>query len=364
MLFRPSKAYQWSNCAASPRIAAERPDDSETNDAAREGTCAAWVAEVVLTGDAHECRDLVGRSHANGWLVTEEMADDVQGYVDMIRKRGGNTRAEHYVALSMHPHIAGTMDATSDTTRNDGLLYVDDFKYGRRVVEIYQNPQLIIYGSARARAFMPGTIRMVQLGVYQPRAFHRDGIYRKWVLSVDELEKLAVDLIDKARACLDPNAPATPGSWCSHCAGAPVCEALAHTSYAMIDTMQRHAFRERTGIELAYDLDFIDSAEAILSSFSKAIRAEATQRLDREYVPGWSIMPRKGNRRFTVDGATIKMLTGIEPYMAPTLCTPAELERRGAQPEVLEKITERPVSAKLTRMTENTIAGYFRDKGE
>lgn len=365
MRFRPSKAYQWSNCAASTRISAGRPDDSDTNDAAKEGTCAAWVAETVLCGDAHECRDLVGRNHANGWFVTEEMADDVQAYVDLIRKRGGNTKAEHFVILSIMPDISGTLDATSDTTGREGLLYVDDLKYGRKVVEIYENPQLIIYGAARARTFEPGTIKRVQLGIYQPRAFHVDGIYRRWVLSIEELEQRAVALIAAARAGLDPNATATPGKWCGHCAGAAACEAIAQTSYAVLDRVQSSRFRDRTALELAHDLDFVAEAKDVLDAFSKAMNTEAEQRMKRaEFVPGWIMAPKKGNRAFNVDPFMIRAYTGVDPYMPAKVCTPAELERRGADPEKIAQISTRAdIGVKLTRLTDNTIAGYFRDRG-
>ncbi|WP_085044349.1 DUF2800 domain-containing protein [Ensifer aridi] len=354
----PSSSHRWSNCALTMQASRAYPEPPE-GDEAREGTCAAWVAQMVLTGQAADCAALVGKTHANGWLVTADMAADVQGYVAMILKRGGTTSCEHSVTLSTDPLIAGTLDLSA-TVANIPTLYVDDLKYGRKIVEVRKNTHLIIYGSAILRKYAPGTFNLVQLGIYQPRGFHRDGIYRKWVVSVADLQRMADEIIEAGRRAYAPNPTATPGDWCDHCPVATRCEALAHTNYARISLVHSQAHRDMTATELSRELDFLEEADATLKARKKAVQAEAEQRARRELIPGYRLENGKGKRRFNVPGPVIKMMTGIDPYTEPDLCTPAELIRRGANKDVVQKLSIVPdTGLKLVKTQDGDIAAAF-----
>lgn len=362
MILRPSAAYRWSNCAAYPSLAAQVPQPVES-DAAREGTCAAWVAECVLHGDAASCFDLVGRTHQNGWFVTEEMAADVEEYVDLVRadSHDGKLWAEQRVRFSDQPLIEGTLDAAGivETLR----LKLKDLKYGYRLVEVYANPQLIVYGWALYNMLVKSghQINEIELAIYQPRAFHPEGPFRKWVVTPQELYEHAAALYERALKTTVPDAPATPGAWCSDCPAANGCKALADRVYALTETVATRAHRSLTSVELGRELDFIDQAEKLLKVRATAIRTEAEQRLKSgESVPGWWMTARRGNRRFKVDGTIVQLLTGVDPWVRKE-CTPKELERRGASPEIVEKLVERPdIGMKLTARTDRDVANVFR----
>jgi hypothetical protein len=313
------------------------PDEPE-GDEAREGTCAAWLAQVVLTGHAVNTASMVGNTHENGWLITDDMARDVQEYVNMIQKRGGTTSCEKFVTLSTDPLIAGTTDLTA-TIANIPTLYVDDLKYGRKIVEVRKNTQLIIYAAAILRKYAPGTFNLVQLGIYQPRAFHRDGVYRKWVVSVADLEKMAAAIIEAGRASYAPNPVGTPGEWCEYCPIATRCEALAHTNYARISLVHSQSHRDMTPLELSRELDFIEEADATLKARRKAVIAEAEQRARSERIPRYGLEMGTGKRRFNVPGFIVQALSGVNPYTEPDVCTPAELIRRGASKDVVNALS-------------------------
>lgn len=360
MTFRlpPSSSHRWINCAAYLQASAAYPEPPE-GDEAREGTCAAWVAQMVLTGRAADCSAIVGKTHENGWLVNESMAADVQGYVELILKRGGTTSCEKYVTLSTDPLIAGTLDLSA-TIGDKPILYVDDLKYGRKVVEVRKNPQLIIYAAAVLRQHAPGTFNLVQLGIYQPRSFHRDGIYRKWVVSVAELERMADEIIAAGRLSYAPNPSATPGEWCEYCPIATRCEALARTNYARISLVHSQSHRDMTAVEISRELDFLDEAEATLKARKKAVVAEAEQRAKRERIPGRTLEMQRGDRKFKIPAWMVKALTGIDPYVEPKVCTPAELIRRGASKDVVDAMAYRPDTGwKLVKTDDNFIASTF-----
>ena len=61
---------------------------TQDGDAAREGTCAAWVAELVINGDATCAEDMLGKVHANGWEVDEEMVKHINAYLAILPADG------------------------------------------------------------------------------------------------------------------------------------------------------------------------------------------------------------------------------------------------------------------------------------
>lgn len=354
--FRPSQASYWGKCAAFQRFTAHMVEQ-EPSDAAREGTCAAWVAEVVLTGDATHCDDMVGKTHPNGWMVNEEMAADVQEYVTLVQSYGGEVLAEEAICASEKPLIEGTLDS-SITSVNDGILRIIDLKYGRRIIEPTA-AQLVCYGYGKMMKLPTGTVREIHLSIYQPRGFHKDGIYRTRVISPEQLHAEFVKLWEMAFEGEKPDSLATPGPHCADCDAAAGCEALAHTAYNLVSVVQSREHRDMTPQELSRELDFMNECKKTINARFKAIEAEAEARAKRESIPGWGLVPKKGNRVFTTSGATVQLLTGIDPW-EKKLCTPAELERRGATKDQLESITKHPVTShKLTRITGDDIASMF-----
>jgi len=338
MTFRlpPSSSHRWTNCALAVPASQAYPDEPE-GDEAREGTCAAWLAQIVLTGHAANTAAAIGATHENGWMVTAEMARDVQEYVDLIHKRGGTTSCEAFVTLSTDPLIAGTTDLTA-TIASIPTLYVDDLKYGRKIVEVRKNTQLVIYAAAILRKYAPGTFNLVQLGIYQPRAFHRAGVYRKWVVSVAEIERMAAEIIEAGRRAYGPNPIGTPGDWCTYCPIATRCEALAQTNYARISVVHSQSHRDMTPLEISRELDFLEEAEATLKARRKAVTAEAEQRARSERIPNYGLEMGTGQKRFKADRVTVRMMTGIDP-VEEKMCTPAELIRRGASKDVVAALS-------------------------
>lgn len=344
MLFRPSAAHKWSNCALSATAETATVPEPES-DPAREGTAAAWVADTVLRGDAPDCHALINQQHENGWKITVEMANHCQKYVDLVRADGGYIWAEQHVTLSHAPgpHIAGTLD--SATLDADNHLRVRDLKYGMVLVEVWENPQLVIYAAALAAELARHGRRpnLVTVAIYQPRAYHHLGIYRTWTMTPDELFERARLLIEDAQACLEPFPRATPGKHCLYCSAKLGCEAFAGSTYrAALWWHDSYNHRQMTADELSEYWRFLDDATSMLKAAKSAAESEITTRMQRgEHMPGLMMKPRTGNRVWTVDAATIRLFTGIDPSNG-SLVSPAELERRGAHPDFVNAMTTSP----------------------
>lgn len=355
-MLRPSQAHRWSRCAASvPFEAAIMPEPD--SDAAREGTAAAWVADCVLKGDAGSAEDMLGREHKNGWLVTPDMVQHVQGYIDFIRSLGGMTTTETFVRIN--EFIAGTLDA-STAISSIGSLFVTDLKYGFRIVDVFENVQLILYGFGECIRLNIIPLKII-LGIYQPRAFHPDGIYRTFELTYPQLYQFATDIIAAGYRALQPNPLATPGTQCRDCRAINSCVAVTHSLYAayqfVADVRQQHL----NGVELGKELDFLRRLEPIFKARLAALQSEGEARIRTgEHIPNWGVKPTYGHRKFTVSAEHVKMLTGIDPT-AQAMVTPAELERRGANPVTLGLITETPVVGhKLQPFTQRDFDKAFR----
>lgn len=367
ILLRPSASYIWFNCSAMPRLSLDIPEEP-AGDPAREGTCAAWVAECVLTGAATCAADLIGKSHENGWKVDADMADHIQRYVDHLRVRGGSIHAER--RMTLNEMIAGTPDAFAVMTGD--TLIVDDLKFGYDIVDPYRNTQVSIYAGAIIRMLATthgAVIRKVVIGIYQPRAFHPDGIYRTWHPTVDELLSFVGEIEARGHDAQDASSRATPGPWCEYCPVAGRCAAVAATTYNAFRRISDDRARQMTASELSTELDFLEKVEKMIKGRINAVRTEATARMKRgEYVKGWGFEEKFGNRKFTVEPEILKALTGVDAFDKPKAISPAEFERRAKAEgkelhDFVERMSTRPrIPPKLVRLDPDHYKKLFNKK--
>lgn len=378
-ILRPSSADIWTNCAAQPSIVERFVTDDTPSDAAMEGTCAAWLAEMVLTGQAKNCSSLVGEQCPdNNWPVDFTMANHIQDYVDMITRRGGVISAERRVYLN--EFINGTPDAYA-TVKNAPIycepttdpnavidqsvklngpitLHVDDLKYGYSIVQP-TSKQVTIYGGAIYNQAVIKPDKIV-IGIYQPRAFHVDGIYRTRTLTPPQLAGEIEQIVLAGRRCFESDPQATPGRHCKYCPAAYVCPAISTEMYDIVTIAQGSTARHMNGQELSNQLEFLVMAEDVLKGMKTSIEAEANARMDAgKHVPGWARERGKGRRRFNTGATMVLLGTGIDPR-ADKMCTPAELDRRGANPAIMKMITEIPdTKPRLVRMKTEDFARKF-----
>jgi hypothetical protein len=345
-MLRPSDAHLWCVCslaghsittgqyhATSPLEASPSTSDS---DAAREGECAHWAAELLLTGEVESPRYLPGMRHANGWVIDEEMAHHVAGYVEYVCGFGPVSATERTIEL--WGLIRGRLDITS-TADSIFTVRVFDLKYGWKPVEAKHNWAMLCYGIAAAQ----GRDLDIELHIYQPRPHHPDGPARVWRIPAAEVESWAQWLHLTARECVD-SPTAKPGDQCRKCPAATSCYGNASAVYGAAERVTEARMHDHTVEELAAELRFLEQAEKLVSARRKAIEAEALARIGRgQMIPGYVKEPSKGNRRFTLPPERVRLMFG-PAVIKETLCTPAELERKGIDKELIAKVTERPNS--------------------
>lgn len=351
-----SNSHLWTQCAASVHPhPAPVPLELERSEAALEGEAAAWLANLVLRGTASSTAEAEGETAPNGWPIDWEMIRHVQTYCDLVRRHGA-VQVEQDVEL-WGGRVRGRPDA--HTVDTGDILRIYELKYGYRIVEPQNNSQLLL----GAIALIQPHHRLASLEVFQPRPAHANGPHRKWVLGADEIGWWSDQLHARMMAVFVDRPIATTGEQCEFCPRRAACHALGMAVYNDVERIRsEHRARALTAEELARELRFLETAESLLKARASGIRAEAKARVKAEFLPGWMLMPKHGNRRFkeNITPGLIAMLTCCEPTKA-VLKSPAELEREGVHPDVIASIAERPfIGMELAEWNDKKIEKLFK----
>ncbi|MGI4846828.1 MAG: DUF2800 domain-containing protein [Janthinobacterium lividum] len=205
----PSGASRWMACPGSVALESEYSEDSGS-EFASEGTAAHAVAAYQLdpAGMPPPLADMVGKKfnyHDHGALqrvlVTQDMADYLQTYIDAVRARLEEYKLRGAIEVELHveqkvpiDHITGEQDATGTAdvviiaVWPDYTATVDtwDLKYGKGVVvSAQENEQGQMYALGVIEKFgLAYDFTQVRITIHQPRIDPRPS---EWELSVDQL---------------------------------------------------------------------------------------------------------------------------------------------------------------------------------
>ena len=352
MRLSPSHADVWTRCSAMPGISQKAPTRQRSDDAI-EGECASWLAEQVLTGKAATCADLVGTCHpVTNWQIDADMAHHVQGYVDHLTGREAVNHVEKFVSLT--DFIGGKPDNYSIV---GNTLYVDDLKYGFRIVEPH-TLQLKVY--AAAILLDQPHVTDIVLTIHQPRAYHPLGYTRSLEVTPQAIAEDIETVLNAATAALGGHGVFRAGDHCRYCPAVAVCHASAHRLYDVYDGVRSDVVRELSDAELSAELVFLETALTILKSRHESLEADAISRMGRgRLVPGWQVAAGRGQRRWSASADIVQVITGIDPR-SDVMVTPAEMERRGVPKEVVNALTYTPETApKLKRFNPEVTRKQF-----
>lgn len=303
-----SKCEIYWECEASVQMAAKCPP-SQTSEAAKYGTAAHELAEIVFK-EAPNARYYIGKRQFNGYEVTEEMADDVQDYVDYVRVIKNRLKADLHIEMKIHlkhihPDMFGSCDAIA--SQPFGELHVFDFKYGFHAVDVERNKQVMFYalGAMRLEDYSK-----IILHICQPRAFHEDGRFRSWETTPEELLEFGKELKRRAAATEKANPAFKAGSWCFWCPAAGACPELKRTAQAAAkaDFENVVTMPKVSTLSLEQVGKIIENGDLIRAFLKSAEEYALAKMVAGEKVPGVKLVRGRGKREWASEKEAGKFL--------------------------------------------------------
>lgn len=316
-----SSSHRWLSCTGS--IKAEQGIKDSTSVYAAEGTTAHAVADMILNGANH--KELIGET-IEGFLVSQDMINHVQNYVDYVQSIGGEQFYEVRVDFSnIVPEGFGTSDAIAIV---DKTIHVIDLKYGQGLkVDAKDNSQGMLYaiGVVNDYGFIY-ELDTVEIHIYQPRINN----YSSWTISVEDLNKWAIWVKDKANEALSDNAPKSPSEKaCNFCKAKATCKTLSDH----VNSIVACEFEDLTNPDTLNDVEILNimNNKKLINGWLDAVEEHVTSRLkDGENVEGFKLVSGRSSRKWlNEDEVEAKLLTLISSndIFKKTLISPAQAEK-------------------------------------
>jgi hypothetical protein len=364
---RPSAAHAWSKCRGYAKLCAAIKavlSDEADNEVREDGVACHWLAKEVWDGGS----PVAGSLSPNGRELTDEMFRSVAEYHALIRSWGAcDPILEEKIAVSYV--FPGVADGTPDVFAwNDAMteLFLADLKYGFRAVEVWRNPQLIIYAwtlvcLATKHGHAP---QRVNLFIYQPRCAHREGYIRKWIVDIPTLGRLAEELGAAALECYSPNPMCTVNAACRDCEGNGHCETLKASAGWGAEVSYGATPLELTPNQIGYELAVMLQAQQRMEARINGLSTQAESLLKKgTRIPGFE-MGRAGTRwrwRAGVDQLlpALGRMFGVDVRAPEKFKSVAQL-RDKLPAEVVSMYAEKPLGElKLTMIDPNEATRKF-----
>jgi hypothetical protein len=340
-----SSSARWMHCPGSVPLA--RPYlGSGASSYAAEGTVAHTIAQAALANEPLPPIGALVTVDGHEILVTEEMLDAVNEYLDIVRPllaQAQDGGVEIRVRITSVPPTAecfGTADFVAIIGRK---LFVVDLKYGKGVhVHVANNSQALFYALAVVETLhLDGLIDEVEIIVCQPRI---DGAERQsWEIDIIDLWMWRdAKLIPAVQRILDGDPSLQDGPWCRFCPALAICPLkhelamtaaeTAFTDYAQSnsDDLRPEEVADRLNMALRLE-DWIDK-----------LKEHAALMIHRgEDVPGFKLVEGRSNRKWAgEDSDVLRELVErgkFTPRDAERFYKPAELQ----SPAQIEKTLKR-----------------------
>lgn len=329
------------------------PDLTLDEHAADEGTAAGEYLENLLT------KKPMGDTAANGVFFDDDMKFHATNVYNHIMSRTSEqvlceTRIDWQTRSGIW--IKGQYDAAF--VDNNGVLCIEDLKYGYGIIEVEQNWQLLGYAIGecirRGKAF-----EKISLKIHQPRPHHEDGEHREWLLTYAELLEQKEKIEDRMQEIVNGRRDLQTSSACRYCEAAPeACPAFSRLFYRALEVTTEFVQDSLTDEELARQLDQVKRAEEVIKIKKDSLTELGVSRIkEGKIIPGYVQTNKYSNRTWKsgISPESIKVMTGIDPVETKFM-TPAKVEKMGVDKTLVKQLVEkRFVGVKLEKKDSSKI---------
>ncbi len=366
MSLSPSQAARRIACPGSHTLIQSLPK-TDISESAQEGITAHTVACAFLTNPPIAqifLKDGVAfGSHIIKELgivkefITDEMVDGAVLYTSTINEKiCGNLENQDTIISKLHveepldisnihPECRGVPDCWAFT---DNTLYLWEYKYGHKPVEVYENWQLIEYAAGILRKLetegILNTQIFVEFSIIQPRSFHSDGTVRTWRIKAFDLLPYFTTLKKAEHEATQPNTLCTPNPECRFCPARHMCGALQIAALTAVDVSKTNSPVELSASALGGELRLLQHAKSLLDARITGLEEQALARIKRgELIPFYCIQestPRKVWNKSIEEIINMGELLGYEIAKPREIITPKQAIDRGMPSDVIEGLTK------------------------
>ena len=311
-------------CNGSRLMGDEKPPiNYSSNEERDKGIAAHWLLEKCF-GDRSKCFDAVNTKASNGFFITDEIAEHVSNTLDVFHTRPGNVEYE-----SSFGNDRFRVNCRADhVSFHNGTLYIDDFKYGWRIIEPEHNWTLIAHaiGYCIQNDVSPQRFCFT---IFQPRPVHHLGRVRTWEIDYHDFYILVVQAFNTLS---NLNDQLNTGSHCARCPALATCHAAA---MAGMNSIEASAIAHDENIDntaLAFELDTLNRAKTALNSRLEALEELAKHRIMQgEIVANYSVERGLGNTTWKkgITPEMVKALTGVD-VVSGKMITPNQAIEKNA----------------------------------
>lgn len=360
----PWNAFQWVNCQGSVMMQTLYPPMDET-DAQRESDAVKHIIVDML--NAWKSSDqsiptmttLIGVETPNGVVIDDDMAQCAIDYVTDVMQycnESGNLRhlnTEDVLDLS---HLGPFMENGRPTVfvwnPDKYEIMVSTFEYGHRVVDEYESHMMTCYVSGIIEKYgidgIQDQVVNVRCRVFQPRAQHVDGPSREWTLVASDIRGYVNQVKHAADKAYTDDVKCRSGDWCATCTGRHACETFTRDVYGALGYIGEPTPIALDGQSLVAEYLILERAEKLIKSRKSAIDQQCIGALrNGDNLPGLAASQGYGRESWQpgVDLDEIIMmaeLLGADINKPREIDTPAQVRKKGIDPEVVKQYTHKP----------------------
>ena len=344
----PSSASCWVECPGSVLLLLMAQSDS-ASPAGLEGDVVHYIGRQMITAAQSSGRSLdqmTWDTVINGVAVNKEMTDGALLYADhcvsLMRRvmvfGGDSLGVEQRVEIpNINPHCFGTPDFYLYDAKAD-TLHIIDLKYGYRIVEVFENWQLLCYASGVCDllGIAPSKIRLT---IVQPRAPHRDGPIRSW--DVADLDPYIFRLKLSAESALGIGPMTNSGPHCRDCKVLTKCETARRAAFNAMDVI---GGLHTVGGESWYELYLLERAAKIVEHRITALREEIKARLLKgERIERYMLQDTRSNKNWDIPHDQVLAIGesyGVD-LSKPKTMTPTQAGAAGVPREIIDMFSSR-----------------------
>jgi len=323
---------------------------NEGGPAAEEGTAAGELLQAML--EQRTLTPKVNPSAANGVRFDNDMYFHLGPIAQEILNKNVQVYCEQRVDWTPCPGmvIRGQFDISYQI---GDTLYIEDLKYGYKIVNVKENWQLLGYAIGKALQ-LKELPTYIEFAIHQPRPHHEEGNSRRWKIGMSEIGEYFNQIAKQMTLISQGSRELVTGPQCKYCpAAGERCPAVNRALYEGVDQVMNDFTQDSlTDSDISSQLTLLSRMLEIVKIKYDALEQLACSRLkEGKVINGYGLEEKYGDRSWNPDVTpeAIEILTG-KSIFEQIMLSPAKAEKMGVPKSLVQGlVTRKFVGLKIKR---------------